>query len=257
MQRDLGVALVAQAAVASALAVAFGWGVAYALAATVAFALAIAVVWRSFARSFARSFPRAVAPSLGPPASLSSLAFGAANRVTLLRLALAMLLAAMLFIIPPQAPAWLPWAMVGLATVAALLDAVDGPLARTSGLASPFGARFDMETDAWLVLVLAVLAWKLDRAGAWVLASGAMRYAFVAAGRLWPCLSAPLAPSRLRQTVCVVQIAALMVALAPLWPRWAASAFCAAGLALLTASFALDVWRLWRHRHVVSPACHA
>ncbi|MFO1268862.1 MAG: hypothetical protein U1F67_20180, partial [Rubrivivax sp.] len=117
VQRDLGVALVAQAAVASALAVAFGWGVAYALAATVAFALAIAVVGRSFGRSFPRSFTRAVAPSLGPPASLSSSAFGAANRVTLLRLALAMLLAATLFITSPP-PAWLPWAMVGLATVA-------------------------------------------------------------------------------------------------------------------------------------------
>ena len=39
-------------------------------------------------------------------------------------------------------------------------------------MASAFGARFDMETDALLLLVLAALAWQFDKAGAWVLASG-------------------------------------------------------------------------------------
>ena len=50
--------------------------------------------------------------------------------------------------------------------------AFDGPAARRSGIASRFGARFDMETDALMILVLAVLAWRWDRAGAWVLLPG-------------------------------------------------------------------------------------
>ena len=43
------------------------------------------------------------------------------------------------------------------------LDGVDGWLARRSGIASAFGARFDMEIDALLILVLAVLAWRSAR----------------------------------------------------------------------------------------------
>ena len=77
----------------------------------------------------------------------------------------------------------LAWAATALAILTSALDGVDGWLARRSTLASAFGARFDMETDALLIMVLSALAWRWDRAGAWVLACGLMRYAFVAAGR--------------------------------------------------------------------------
>ena len=40
-----------------------------------------------------------------------------------------------------------------------------GPRGAT-GMSSPFGARFDMEVDAFLILVLAALAWRFDKAGA-------------------------------------------------------------------------------------------
>ena len=49
-------------------------------------------------------------------------------------------------------------------------------------MTSAFGARFDMEVDALLIQVLAVLAWQWDKAGPWVLMSGLLRYVFVAAG---------------------------------------------------------------------------
>lgn len=51
-----------------------------------------------------------------------------------------------------------------------------------------------METDALLVGVLNALAWRLDPRGM-VLAAGAMRYAFVAAGKAWPWIDRPLPPS--------------------------------------------------------------
>ena len=97
-------------------------------------------------------------------------------------------------------------------------------------MASAFGARFDMEVDAFLILVLAALAWRFDKAGVWVLASGLMRYAFVAAAWVWPWLNAPLPPSRRRQTVCVWQIGVLIGTIAPII-RPPFSALVAAGRA--------------------------
>src|SRR6185437_12999615 len=76
-------------------------------------------------------------------------------------------------------------ALVAYAGMAALvLAGVDGWAARRSGFASRFGARFDMESDALFVLALAALVYRTGQAGAWVLTLGAMRYIFVAAGRL-------------------------------------------------------------------------
>ena len=145
--------------------------------------------------------------------------FGAANGITLLRLALIALLAALLG--ETGGPS-LAWTALGLATLAAVLDAVDGPIARRSQQASAFGARFDMETDALLILVLSLLVCALGHAGAWVLAAGAMRYGFVLAARPWPWLAAPLPESLRRKTVCVVQIVTLIVSLAPIIPpAWA------------------------------------
>src|SRR5437867_3690361 len=70
--------------------------------------------------------------------------------------------------------------------IVTLLDGVDGWLARRTHMASTFGERFDMETDALLILVLSVLAWQYDKAGAWLVLAGLLRYLFVAAGWLLP-----------------------------------------------------------------------
>jgi phosphatidylglycerophosphate synthase len=173
--------------------------------------------------------------------------FGAANAVTLTRLALVALLAAAASE-PLNGQAGLAWLLLGLATLAAVLDMVDGPLARRSGQASAFGARFDMETDALLVLVLSLLVWHLGKAGAWVLAAGAMRYAFVLAACVWPWLGAALPASWRRKAVCVALITALIVCLGPIIPVTASQAIAASGLALLAWSFARDLVWLARQR---------
>lgn len=176
---------------------------------------------------------------------------GIANRVTLLRGALAALASGLLLTEPRPERAWFA---VGVIAAALALDGVDGALARRRGLATPFGARFDMETDALTILILCALAWRFDRAGAWVLLGGVLRYAFVAAGGLWPWLRRPLPPSRRRQTACVVQIASLVVCLVPVAPRGLAASVAALGLAGLAASFAADVLWLGRARAGDSPA---
>ena len=181
---------------------------------------------------------------------------GPANLVTGTRALLVALLAAVA-LEPAVRP--LGWWLVGTATLAASLDLADGWLARRTQLASAFGARFDMEVDALLILVLSVLVWRARLTGAWVLASGLMRYAFVAAALALPWMNRALPSNRRRQTICVVQIAALIAALAPIVAPSAALALAAASLALLTWSFAVDV--LWlagaRRRGAVSRAADA
>ncbi|GFJ94980.1 CDP-alcohol phosphatidyltransferase family protein [Phytohabitans rumicis] len=88
-------------------------------------------------------------------------------------------------------------ALVTLAAVALALDAVDGQVARRTGSTSVLGARFDMEVDAVLIMVLSVVV--AGSLGPWVLAIGAFRYVFVAAAWALPWLrgSLPLAsPAR-------------------------------------------------------------
>ena len=170
--------------------------------------------------------------------------FGPADWVTAIRALLTAILAAMLM--PTIQPD--PATCVLIGSVAAALDGVDGWLARRTGTASAFGARFDMETDALLILVLSALVWKWDKAGAWVLASGLMRYAFVAGAAIWPWLHEPLEPSRRRQAICVVQVVALLAALLPSLDSTSASGVAAAGLAALAWSFLVDILWLWRLR---------
>src|SRR5262249_58290063 len=86
------------------------------------------------------------------------------------------------------------WAAVALASAAAVLDGVDGWIARRWRTASAFGARFDMEVDALLILVLAILAWQHSKAGGWVMLSGLLRYLFVGAGWIWAWMRRPLTP---------------------------------------------------------------
>jgi phosphatidylglycerophosphate synthase len=105
-----------------------------------------------------------------------------------------------------------------------------------------------MEIDALLILALSVLAWRYHKAGAWVVLSGVLRYAFVAAGAAAPWLRDALPPSRRRQTICVIQIAALTLVMLPAVPPPLSACLAAAALATLAASFLIDTVWLWRRR---------
>ncbi len=168
---------------------------------------------------------------------------GPANTVTLVRAALVALLAAMLGEQVPGAPL----AATVIATEVIVLDGFDGWLARRTGMVSRFGARFDMEIDAALVAVLAVLAWQLGKVGVWVLLSGAMRYLYAAAAAFVPMLRRPLPPSYRAKTIAVIQMLALVVAVAPWSSATLASDVAATGLVCLTVSFLMDI--VWLARH--------
>ncbi|PKO51274.1 MAG: CDP-alcohol phosphatidyltransferase, partial [Betaproteobacteria bacterium HGW-Betaproteobacteria-21] len=171
--------------------------------------------------------------------------FGAANRVTLVRAALVAVVAGTVLF--PQALQGSALPIAVLSTLALILDGVDGWVARRTGSASVFGARFDMELDAFFILVLCAMLVQLGKAGVWVLAIGAMRYLFVLAMHFLPWLSGTLPESFRRKLVCVVQVAALLLCLLPVVSPSLATAILALALAALTLSFAQDVRWLFLH----------
>jgi phosphatidylglycerophosphate synthase len=136
-----------------------------------------------------------------------------------------------------------------LATVALVLDAVDGVVARRTGTETARGARFDGEVDAFLILALSVYVAPIY--GAWVLAIGVARYVFLLGEWLLPWMRAPLPPRRWRRVVAATQGVVLTVAAAELLPRTLTQALLAVALALLAASMGECVWWLWRRRHAL------
>lgn len=170
-----------------------------------------------------------------------------ADRVTLTRMVLVGAVTALVAqsLVRPVPTA----AITAIAAVALILDAVDGHVARRTGLATSFGARFDMEVDAFLILVLSIDVAR--QVGPWVLVIGAMRYVFVAAGWLLPWLCRPLRASFASKTVAAVQGVVLTAAATGILPYAGIAVLVA--LALLTWSFGRDVWWLWRTRRIADP----
>jgi phosphatidylglycerophosphate synthase len=168
---------------------------------------------------------------------------GPADLVTLTRATIACAVASLV------AESWLgapvTGALVVLAVTALLLDAVDGRVARATR-PTGFGARFDGEADAFLLLVLSAhiaLAY-----GGWVLTIGLARYVFWAAGAVWPWMRRTLPPRDWRKVVTAVQGIALVVAASDVVPTLAVRVALLGALTLLAESFGRDVWWLVRHR---------
>ncbi|WP_307797052.1 CDP-alcohol phosphatidyltransferase family protein [Actinomadura barringtoniae] len=172
---------------------------------------------------------------------------GPADRITLARAALVGVVLALVAGRTTAGPT-----LVAVASVALVLDGVDGKVARRTRTSSSYGARFDMEVDAFLILVLSVhAAYSL---GAWTLVIGGMRYAFVAASWAAPWLRGALPPSLARKTVAASQGIFLVAAGSGLLPYVLSAASVATALTLLTWSFGRDIAWLWlngeeRQRH--------
>lgn len=145
--------------------------------------------------------------------------FGVANLVTLGRVVgtcwvIGLTLQALLGRLSPLGLAL----MIVVGSCCLVLDGVDGHVARARGESSPFGARFDMETDAALLMSLSLAVPALGVAGWWVVAIGLLRYAYVAAGWIAPgrirrALRSPLRYRYSRKVIAVTQGVALLAAL--------------------------------------------
>jgi len=167
---------------------------------------------------------------------------GTGNNITVLRMSLVAALLA------PLVGISLPWALVGVATIALVLDGFDGFFARREGRVSTFGARLDMEVDSALGLILALNVWAAGVFGPLILLIGLPSYAFTVAGRFLPWLKQPLPESFPRKLVCVVQVASLIALNAPIWPTWGVLPVVAGVAVALLWSFGRDIVWLWRSR---------
>ena len=184
VRRQLATAAAGQAVLLAALAVGAGVGPAGLLAGTVHARRAVrpAGPARSADRASRLATRRRTTAGLGP-----------ANLVTLTRALLAGGVTAL--VVDRFATGHLHvGVLVVVAAVALMLDAVDGQVARRTRTVSALGARFDMETDAFLVLVLS--AYVAPIVGPAALAIGGMRYAYAAASVPLPWLRAPLPTNR-------------------------------------------------------------
>jgi phosphatidylglycerophosphate synthase len=168
--------------------------------------------------------------------------FGPANHITMIRVMIVALIAGLIG--EPVVPRAAMMASIATAVMTGL-DGVDGWLARRSRMTSAFGARFDMETDAVLVMAMSVLIWQYGKAGGWVLLGGMMRYIFVIAGWWLRWMARPLEPTRRAKVITVCHMVGLSVGLAPFVPVPLSAGVVALTTAALTWSFAVDVRRLW------------
>jgi len=140
-------------------------------------------------------------------------------------------------------------AMIIMGTLCLTLDGVDGRVARARGEATAFGARFDFETDAAMLIVLSIAVAALGIAGWWVLVIGALRYGYVAASLIVPALRTPLPYRYSGKVIAVIQAVALLAALAfglTHGAHWVPTMFLLAAFASLCWSFGRSV--IWQVR---------
>jgi phosphatidylglycerophosphate synthase len=180
---------------------------------------------------------------------------GPADRITLVRAVLVAAVAAL--VVDSHSRPVSVATLTGLAAAALLLDAVDGQVARRRQACSQIGARFDMEVDAFLILVLSGYAVHL--VGGWVLAIGLARYGYAVAGWLLPWLREPVPPRYWSKVVAAIQGIGLTVVASGLLATPVAAMALAGALVLLAESFGHQIRWLARRqlrRALVSSAVH-
>ena len=181
------------------------------------------------------------------PNTLTGPGLGHANRITLLRACLIVHIAAIVTRPVPLTTSGLWW-VITVSSIALVLDGIDGRVSRSKQCETAFGARFDMELDAFFLLVLSVLGWKSGKAGLWITGIGMIRYGFVIAASFTPWLGKTLPESLRRKTVCAVQGIALLICLGPIISSALATLIGAVALGSLVVSFAIGIQWLASHR---------
>lgn len=139
-----------------------------------------------------------------------------ATVLTIVRGTAVVVLAGYVVLEPPTGlRAWLPALLFGLA---ALLDGLDGVLARATGTVSPFGERLDAEMDALMLFVGVVVTVRFGFVPFFYLVVGLARYLFVGAIFLRRLRGKPvcdLPPRNSRRILGATQMVVVFVALAP------------------------------------------
>jgi phosphatidylglycerophosphate synthase len=171
--------------------------------------------------------------------------FGAANVITALRL-----LVLFCIVLVPKGATLLP--LAAAFGVAFALDGLDGWVARSRDSASEFGAHFDVEVDAWLVLVLNAELWYQREFGPWIFVSGLLRYFYVLALSAFPSHSGPAPRSLFGRLAFTGLVVGLLVALIAPSSLGEPAAFF--GTALVAISFARSFRLSWGRPRLARPS---
>lgn len=170
--------------------------------------------------------------------------FGAPNMVTSLRLLMTLGLL-MGYGRQPNST------LAACALLVLLLDVLDGWLARRLCQSSEFGARFDVEADALLVLTLSTILFTAGIAGPWVLVAGLWRYIYVLAPVVAPTPRGEATRSRLGRLLYVLMIGCFVGAL--ITPAGLAVELAAIGTLAVSISFLRSFWQRYAPVGVVPP----
>lgn len=144
--------------------------------------------------------------------------FGAANWITLIRGAMFAFLAG--FVLLPNLESWFAWLPAGLYLTAALLDYIDGAVARLTHTTSILGEKLDMDMDGLGILIATLVALNMGQVPLAFLLVGLARYLFLLG--LWirkqkglPVYDLP--PRRFRRGLAGAQMGFLAAVLFPVF----------------------------------------
>jgi len=124
------------------------------------------------------------------------------------------------------------------------LDVADGYAARNYGRATEFGAAFDLETDAFFVLVAGLYFYHAAGYGPWVLIPGLLRYGYRLAA--WSLKGERF---RERRRPLLARLAGVnfgLITLAVILPATSQYGILLLSTGLVSASFAISFWELCR-----------
>lgn len=131
--------------------------------------------------------------------------FGVPNCITLIRLVCLIALALFFPIITDLI-------LFGCFVILTSLDGLDGFFARKLGQSSEVGEQFDMETDAFLVLVLSWIHVANETVGWWLLIAGSLRYTYEVISRFVSASSEKRElPKKVRATIAVIFFISLLM----------------------------------------------
>lgn len=180
---------------------------------------------------------------------------GLANRITVFRSILITGLIGFLF--TPRPFGWLAWAPGALFLSGALLDYLDGYVARITGQSTRLGERLDMQWDSVGVMVAVMLTVKYGQAPFPYLLVGFARYLYLIGlwlHRRWGGVAADLPPSRFRRATSGMQMGFLAVILLPVFAPPATQIAAALFMLPTMVSFARDFLHVTGLRDATAPA---
>jgi phosphatidylglycerophosphate synthase len=150
-----------------------------------------------------------------------------------------------LTVVAAALPATVEWVLTAF-VFNVVADALDGHVARKLRGATPFGAVFDREVDAFFVLVAYLHLHSDGWLGAWMLLAGILPYLYRLLAAVAPARIAAARKERIAAPLAGLNFLMLLAAVA--MPAYSAS-ILVVSVTVVCVSFSLSFWSLYRHAY--------